>query len=897
MRDPFTPAARLDEGQVADLVSVAVRMLDDTIDASGFPLQEQRREATAKRRIGLGLTGLADALMMVGLRYGSPEAAAAAGRWMGLVNRAAYAASAHLAAEKGAFPLFDREPYLAGETVRGLDPEVRALIAEKGIRNALLTSIAPTGTISLLADNVSSGVEPVFAHAFTRKVLQPDGSRREELVEDYAVRLYRARFGADAPLPEHFVTAQTLTPAEHVRMQAALQRHVDSAISKTVNVPEDIAFEAFEAVYRDAYQSGCKGCTTYRPNAITGSVLAASPEPAAAPGPSVPSSPAHEPLARPAKLTGSTYKLRWADSAHALYVTINDIEEAGRKRPFEVFISSANMEHFAWVVALTRMISAVFRRGGEVAFVAEELKGIFDPRGGQWMEAAAPDLHLAEARRHRTLLVVDEVHHLPALPSDDGAGTNGAGRPGGNASPDPEDDAAGWSAALLPLLECARVRLLLSGTLERADGRRILWLSYRKGPRTSTREVDLAAPGWAVVGYSRAQALAERAVLPVTFGALDGEASWLEPVEGEPRPCPRATMAGADGAEPASSVPGARQAVGPHRLSGSYPDETTRPALFTALRTGFADALLRRAFDATRQLRAERRQQGLGPRGLGKLLVVAPDQEQARRYLGVLRGWVPWGQQETVRLATSGECRAHETLAAFRLRSEPSILVTVAMAYEGLDAPEVAVVAALTHIRSRPWLEQMIARATRVDPHAGPYEGQRALVFHPDDPLFATFRRRVETEQGTLARGPKPGRKQSELPLWLREQLESEERQGIVPLESNALALRFSTLRPGPELALRRPELEEAQQELLEPPSAAERRLRHRVGELVAIQAVEDEGEMQARPRSAGVGPGHGRSRGPQVPRQRGHRQQAACGISRGRRCSWASRVAWGGRG
>ncbi|MDQ2801444.1 MAG: ribonucleoside-diphosphate reductase, adenosylcobalamin-dependent, partial [Pseudomonadota bacterium] len=193
--------------------------------------------------------------------------------------------------------------------------------------------------------------------------------------------------GAEAVLPEHFVTAQTLTPGEHVRMQAALQRHVDSAISKTVNVPEDIAFAAFQEVYRDAYRSGCKGCTTYRPNAITGSVLATAPEPttAVAPGPVVPQ-PSHAPMIRPAKLTGSTYKLRWADSAHALYVTINDIEEAGRKRPFEVFISSANMEHFAWVVALTRMISAVFRRGGEVGFVAEELKGIFDPRGGQWSE-------------------------------------------------------------------------------------------------------------------------------------------------------------------------------------------------------------------------------------------------------------------------------------------------------------------------------------------------------------------------------------------------------------------------------------------------------------------------------------------------------------------------------
>jgi ribonucleoside-diphosphate reductase alpha chain len=431
VRDPFTPAAHIDEDQLAELVGVAVRMLDNTIDASGFPLEEQRREAAAKRRIGLGLTGLADALMMVGLRYGSPEAADMAERWARLVNRAAYLTSADLAGEKGAFPLFDREPYLAGETVRELDADVRARIAEKGIRNALLTSIAPTGTISLLADNVSSGVEPVFAHSFIRKVLAPDGSRREELVEDYAVRLYRAKFGADAALPDYFVTAQTLTPTEHVRMQAALQRHVDSAISKTVNVPEDISFEAFEEVYREAYRSGCKGCTTYRPNAITGSVLSTETAPAA-PAPSVPVDHQHEPLARPGKLTGSTYKLRWVDSEHALYVTINDIEEDGRLRPFEVFISSANMEHFSWVVALTRMISAVFRRGGDVSFVAEELKGIFDPRGGQWSDGRyAPSLIAAiggiiEQHMIETGFIVPPeqlvMHAAPAIGSAGGLG-------------------------------------------------------------------------------------------------------------------------------------------------------------------------------------------------------------------------------------------------------------------------------------------------------------------------------------------------------------------------------------------------------------------------------------------------------------------------------------------
>lgn len=383
VRDPFTPEAHLDEAELADLVTIAIRMMDNTIDISGFPLAEQQNEAIAKRRIGLGMTGLADALMMVGQRYGSPEAAALAGDWARRIERAAYLASAKLAEEKGAFPLYDAEAYLAGETISGLDEDIRTAISQHGIRNALLTSVAPTGTISLVADNVSSGIEPVFAHSYTRKVREPDGSTRSEEVCDHAVALYRRMFGEEAPLPAHFVTAQDLSPAEHVRMQAAVQNHVDSAISKTVNVPEDIALEAFQEVYLDAWRSGCKGCTTYRPNAITGSVLEvkpATPTPTAA----TPTAPTPELLLRADKLIGATYKLRWPDSEHAMYVTINDIERDGIHRPFEIFVNSKNLEHYAWVVALTRMISAVFRRGGEVAFVAEELKQVFDPRGGQW---------------------------------------------------------------------------------------------------------------------------------------------------------------------------------------------------------------------------------------------------------------------------------------------------------------------------------------------------------------------------------------------------------------------------------------------------------------------------------------------------------------------------------
>jgi ribonucleoside-diphosphate reductase alpha chain len=387
-------------------------MMDNIIEISGFPLPAQQEEARQKRRIGLGVTGLADALIMCGLRYGSSEAVAATEAWLGAMQRAAYLASADLAAEKGAFPLFDRDQYLGGETVAGLDADIRDAIAKHGIRNALLTSVAPTGTISLFADNVSSGLEPVFSFRYTRNVLMPDGSRREEEVTDYAYRVFRRLRGESAPLPGYFVDAQTLAPEDHLVMQAAVQRYIDSSISKTINVQADIPFERFKDIYAQAYALGCKGCTTYRPNEVTGSVLQARPEaqpeqqsaqgpPKQAelplPVPTPQSRPADvyeaggvvymtQPLSRPEALPGQTYKVRWPDSEHALYITLNDIIQDGRRRPFEIFINSKNMEHYAWTVALTRMISAVFRRGGDVSFVVEEMKAVFDPRGGAWME-------------------------------------------------------------------------------------------------------------------------------------------------------------------------------------------------------------------------------------------------------------------------------------------------------------------------------------------------------------------------------------------------------------------------------------------------------------------------------------------------------------------------------
>ena len=399
---PFTPESDIDTVALGELVTVAVRMLDNAIESSRFPLPQQDYEAKAKRRIGLGITGLADALIMCGARYGSPRAVELTESWMSVLRRAAYLASAGLATEKNAFPLFDRDKFLASESIANLDEDVREAIAANGIRNALLTSVAPTGTISIVANNVSSGLEPVFSFSYTRNVLMPDGTRREEQVSDYAFRLFKQHYGEHTPLPDAFVDAQHLTPSDHVRMQATVQKFIDSAVSKTINVAEGIPFDSFKDVYFEAYDSGCKGCTTYRPNDVTGAVLKVDNQDDAADSqvelpldePQARPKDIYEaggvvymtkPLDRPEVLPGATYKVRWPESDHAMYITINDVVVDARRRPFEVFINSKNTEHYAWTVALTRMISAVFRRGGDVSFVVDELKAVFDPRGGHWM--------------------------------------------------------------------------------------------------------------------------------------------------------------------------------------------------------------------------------------------------------------------------------------------------------------------------------------------------------------------------------------------------------------------------------------------------------------------------------------------------------------------------------
>ena len=272
VRDAFMPTAHMDMAALQEAVATAVRLLDDVIDASSFPLPAQAREARGSRRIGLGLTGLADALVMLGLRYDSESARSLAAETMRVICHSAYRASAAIAVEKGCFPVFDKQRYMESPFVAALPAELRNAIHEGGMRNSHLTAIAPTGTISLLANGISNGIEPIFAARYQRAVLDTNGGTRQFQVEDDACRQWRAIEGNNG-LPPSFVDASSVAPEDHLSMQAALQTYVDGAISKTVNVPQDCPFTDFHSLYERAYALGLKGVTAFRPNPVTGAVV------------------------------------------------------------------------------------------------------------------------------------------------------------------------------------------------------------------------------------------------------------------------------------------------------------------------------------------------------------------------------------------------------------------------------------------------------------------------------------------------------------------------------------------------------------------------------------------------------------------------------------------------
>jgi len=391
VRAPFSSGAQFDFARMRDVATVAVRMLDLVLDATQWPLPQQALEARAKRRIGLGFLGLGSALAMLGLRYDADEGRAMAARIAAALRDAAYAASIALAREKGAFPLFDADRYLRGQFVGRLPQALRDAIRAHGIRNSHLLSIAPTGTISLaFADNASNGIEPAYSWTYQRKKRTADGGARSYEVCDHAWRLYRQRHG-DAALPPSFVTALEMRALDHLRMVEAVQPFIDTAISKTVNVPEDYPYDDFRDLYLEAWRAGLKGLATYRPNAVLGSVLSTAP-PAPAAGPD------DDPLRkrferRPlGELESSTSKIEYStqEGRKTAYLTVSFLRAEGVwegrpvaiERPFEFFMpANQRTGGHQWITASMRLLSMVARAGGPIARALADMREVVWEKG------------------------------------------------------------------------------------------------------------------------------------------------------------------------------------------------------------------------------------------------------------------------------------------------------------------------------------------------------------------------------------------------------------------------------------------------------------------------------------------------------------------------------------
>lgn len=381
IKRPFKSDAEVNWDLITDIVKIGMRFLDNVIDVTNYPLLAQEAEEIAKRRTGLGVSGLADCLAQLGLRYGSAPAVTMTERIMQHICLAAYDASMLLAKERGAFPLFQREPYLDG-TFAGinLSSEYQERIRDYGIRNGVLLTVAPTGTTSILYGNISSGIEPVFAHKSLRKVRQSDNTFKEYTNYSYNSLLYQVVTGSDQ-LPAYMVEANALSIEDHIITQAAVQRWIDASVSKTINVSEDCTYDDFQKVYDLAYALGCKGCTTYRPSEVRGSILSRTPETpiVGAVGNS------KQALAiRSEVLQGLTHKIRWPSMSSALYVTVNQSPDG---YPFEVFFNSKDGKSQEWMTALSLMITAILRKNdGDVQFISDELGSVHSIHDTAWIK-------------------------------------------------------------------------------------------------------------------------------------------------------------------------------------------------------------------------------------------------------------------------------------------------------------------------------------------------------------------------------------------------------------------------------------------------------------------------------------------------------------------------------
>lgn len=404
---PFTAQARINYELLKRTVRIAVDFLDRVIDVTNFPLEEQRLEQQRKRRIGLGITGLADLLAQMCMKYGSWKSVQLVQEIMEHITEETYKASIELAKERGSFPAFNSLEYFATESYAAtkLPSSIQADIHKYGIRNGVLQTVAPTGTTSIYYGNLAGGLEPNFAHIIKRNVrsAHDDNVWEQHASYSYTALLFREAVNMgivkllpgqsiDDPYtwPSYMVTAQSLTIEDHLLIMAKVQEYVDASVSKTINVPESTTYEEFVKVYEMAYKLGCKGCTTYRPSAIRGSILE---DASSKPTTSTSDKPvvgeagkgdSKETLVdRPEMLFGSTYKIKWPNRGAALYLTVNSDADG---RPYEVFITSKDSSYGEWTTALSLMITGLYRKGGDISFIANELKQIQSIRDGAWIK-------------------------------------------------------------------------------------------------------------------------------------------------------------------------------------------------------------------------------------------------------------------------------------------------------------------------------------------------------------------------------------------------------------------------------------------------------------------------------------------------------------------------------
>lgn len=368
-------------------VKLATHFLDNVIDISKFPIKEQEKEAKNKRRMGLGITGFADALLKLEIAYNSPEAVKFASDVAKHLANAAYASSAELAAKFGSFPAYVAEKHKAStpfKTLAAEFPDTASNIEANGLRNSHLISIAPTGTISMLAGNCSSGIEPIFAYDYTRKFRTTDG---EEVFKIYDKVYYDwLQSNPDKKRPSYMVSVEDLTPDDHLNIQAAFQKWVCSSISKTINCPPDIKYEEFAKIYMKAWKMSLKGATCYRPSGKLKAVLVKD----APKVETAPVTPVNTVTERPEVLYGTTYKIKNGATGCSLFLTINDLYDAelDALRPYEVFISSKDVNEAAAMTTMTRLLSAVFRSEKSPGFICAELQSIVSHQGywhnGKW---------------------------------------------------------------------------------------------------------------------------------------------------------------------------------------------------------------------------------------------------------------------------------------------------------------------------------------------------------------------------------------------------------------------------------------------------------------------------------------------------------------------------------